>query len=330
MRIIERAGGLTVFVMFAALLCVSPYTAVLDAASPLAVISETAGRVSVMSASSAGKWVKAKTGDFLFEGDRVKTAKKSRAVINFISGIEIEVNEETEFVIKLSEKQGDRREEMDMILGEILSKVRPGADYRVRTPQAVAAVRGTKFGMRALGNMTEVYVLDGMVDVFNDYGKILCKQGEKTSVGAGASPTSPEKLEGEYLDKESSWAAGEKEELNIELEIKSDRGFLAGLPLELNLKAPAQYDGKIDVKTSSEDFELSSDGKKWRGSSRFKMSGGALTFYCRKRLPGPGVLTIDNDDMKTIITAVNFDEPKEKMLKLRLDDGREMDIQFKK
>ncbi|MBA3052425.1 MAG: FecR family protein [Candidatus Omnitrophota bacterium] len=321
------------------LLFVISYPSPASDASPLAVISKMEGSVSLMSAASKSavsgaasgeKWRKAGTGDFLFQGDRIKTAKKSRAVINFISGIEIEVNEETEFVIKLSEKQGDRREEMDMILGEILSKVRKGADYSVRTPQAVTAVRGTKFGVRASGNITEVYVFEGMVDVFNSYGKILCKEGEKTSVGAGASPSPPAQLEKEDMSKKSLWTGKQKQELDVEMELKSEKGFIAGLPVEVSLKAPAQYDGKIDVKTSSKDFELSAAGKKWRGAARFKMSGGALTFYCRKKRPGPGVMTIDNDDIKTLITAVNFDEAKEKKLKLKLDDGREMDIQFKK
>ncbi|MEA2082301.1 MAG: FecR family protein [Elusimicrobiota bacterium] len=298
-------------------------------ASPLAVISKADGKVVVM-APAGGKWKKVRTGDFLFEGDRIKTSRKSRAVINFISGIEIEVNENTEFTIKVSERKGGKREEMDMILGEILSKVRKGADYRVRTPQAVTAVRGTKFGVRATGNITEVYVFEGLVDVFNSYGKIRCKEGEKTTIGSGKSPDSPEKLKTKALEEESSWTEQKREELKIDLELESEKGFIAGLPVEVRLKSATQYDGKIKVRTSAEDFEVSSDGKKWRASARFKMKAGSLVFYCVKKHPGPGVLTIDNDDIKTLITAVNFSEAKEKKLKLKLGDGREMNLQFKK
>jgi len=309
------------------LLC--PVSALEPDASPMAVMSKTEGKVLVLS-SGGEKWNRGRTGDFLFEGDSIKTGRKSLAVINFISGIEIEVNENTEFTIKLSERHGGKMEEMDMVLGEILSKVRKGADYRVRTPQAVTAVRGTKFGVRASANSTEVYVLEGTVDVFNSYGKISCNQGEKTTVGAGESPAAPEKLKDNALDEESSWTGKKKEELNIELELKSEKGFIAGLPVEVNLKAGAQYDGKIEVKTSSEDFEVSAGGRKWRASGKFKMAGGVLTFYCRKKHPGPGVMTIDNDDIKTLIMAVNFDEVKEKKLKLKLGDGRELNLKFKK
>ncbi len=335
MKIIERgkSKAANYFKLIAAALALSVILYPLSASEPelipLAVVSKVDGKVLSMS-HGGEKWSRVKTGDFLFEGDRIKTGKKARAVINFISGIEIEVNEETEFTIKLSERRGGRREEMDMILGEILSKVRKGVDYRVRTPQAVTAVRGTKFGVRALANSTEVYVLEGLVDVFNSYGKISCKQGEKTTVGAGEPPAAPEKLKEDALEEESSWTGGERKELKIELELKSEKGFIAGLPVEVNLKADAKYDGKIEVKTSAEDFELSSDGEKWRRTGRFKMIGGVLTFYCMKKYPGPGVLTIDNDDIKTLITAINFDEAKEKRLKLKLGDGRELNLKFKK
>ncbi|MCD6311561.1 MAG: FecR domain-containing protein [Elusimicrobia bacterium] len=306
-----------------------PLSALEPDVSPMAVMSKVDGKV--LSLSSGGeKWNRVKTGYFLFEGDKIKTAKKARAVMNFISGVEIEVNENTEFTIKLSERQGGKREEMDMILGEILSKVRKGADYSVRTPQVVTAVRGTKFGVRASANSTEVYVLEGQVDVFNSYGKISCKQGEKTTVGAGEPPAAPEKLKDDAMDEESLWRGEERKELKVELELKSEKGFIAGLPIEVKLKAGEKYDGKIDVKTSAEDFELSSDGKKWRASGRFKMVDGVLVFYCRKMRFGPGVLTIDNDDIKTLITAVNFDEAKEKKLKLKLGDGRELNLKFKK
>ncbi|MBA3066276.1 FecR family protein [bacterium] len=297
-------------------------------ASPLAVISRAQGKVIIMIRGSE-KWTKAKTGDFLFEGDRVKTGKKARAVINFISGIDIDVNEETEFTIKLSERQGGKREEMDMILGEILSKVRPGGDYRVRTPQAVTAVRGTKFGVRAKKGFTEVYVLEGAVDVSNSYGKIICNPGEKTTIGAGEPPAAPEKMKEDTLSDESSWT-GKETELTLELELKSEKGFIAGLPVEVSLRTGAAYNGKIEVKTSAEDFKVSKDGEKWLGAGRFKMQGGVLTFYCMKKNSGAGVMTIDNDDIKTLITAVNFDEAKEKKLNLKLDDGRELNLKFEK
>ena len=289
------------------------------AETPLAVISKVEGRVTVKKAEYT-KWSGATTGEFLFQGDAIKTGSKSKAVINFVSGVEIDVNENTEFTIKTADEGGTKKEELDMILGEILSKVRVGTDYSVKTPQAVAAVRGTHFGVRMRGAVTEVYVLDGVVDVFNSYGKMSCKKGQKTTVAAGAPPEEPKEAEDAELEEDANWQS-DKAEIELKIDLLSEKGFIAGVTLEVTLTAPAEYDGRIDINTNPGDFEV---------TKVFPLSGGVMKFYCMKDKPGPAVINITGDGIKTIITAINFDEAKEKELKLKLDDGRTLNLKFKK
>ncbi|MFH1956858.1 MAG: FecR family protein [bacterium] len=293
-----------------------------SAESPLAVLSKAEGKVRVMKPEQE-KWLTGKTGMFLYGGDRIKTEKSSKAVINFISGVEISVNAETEFMIKAEEDKGQKKEELDLIFGELLSKVPKGGDYKVKTPQAVTAVRGTKFGVIAGGGMTSVYVLDGEVDVFNSYGKISCRKGEKTTVGPGAAPTAPEDMKEEDMEKQAGWSEPEKEDVEIKIELKSEKGFIAGLPLEVELTAEGSddYKGKIQVETTPDDFNV---------TKVMPWTDGALKFYCIKETAGPAVINVTGKDIKTIVTAVNFDEAQEKELRLELNDDRKLKLKFTK
>ena len=292
-----------------------------SAESPLAVLSKAEGKVRIMKPGQE-KWLTGKTGMFLYGGDRIKTEKNSKAVINFVSGVEISVNAETEFTIKAEEEKGQKKEELDLVMGELLSKVPKGGDYKVKTPQAVAAVRGTKFGVQSVGGMTSVYVLDGEVDVFNSYGKISCRKGEKTTVGSGAAPSSPEEMKEEEMKEQSDWSEPEKEEVELKIELKSEKGFIAGLPLEVELTAEGpDYKGKIQIETSPDDFKVTKV-KPW--------TDGVLKFYCIKETAGPAVINVTGKDIKTIVTAVNFDEAQEKELRLELNDDRKLKLKFTK
>jgi len=302
-----------------------PFTSAQSAESPLAVLSRVEGKVRVMKPEQE-KWRSGKTGMFLYGGDSIKTGKRAKAVINFISGVEISVNAETEFTIKAEKEKGRKKEELDLIMGELLSKVPKGGDYRVKTPQAVAAVRGTRFGVASGGGMTSVYVLDGTVDVFNDFGKVNCKKGEKTNVGAGSAPAAPEEMEEDEMDKQSEWSEPDKEEVEIKIELKSEKGFIAGLLMEVELTAVIQsgkdeFKGRIEIETTPDDFDVVKV-EPW--------TDGALRFFCIKEAAGPAVINVTGDDIKTIVTAINFAEAKEKELRLKLDDDRELKLKFTK
>src|SRR5258708_35016165 len=48
---------------------------------------------------SALRYARAKKGDFLYEGDTVKSGKNTVAAITLVTGIQIKINANTEFVI---------------------------------------------------------------------------------------------------------------------------------------------------------------------------------------------------------------------------------------
>jgi hypothetical protein len=68
--------------------------------------------------------------------------------------------------------------------------------FELGTPSAVIAVRGTQFDVEVnLGNVTEVDVVDGLVEVYGRNaagGSVLLEPGFSTRVGMDSGPEQPE------------------------------------------------------------------------------------------------------------------------------------------
>ena len=67
-----------------------------------AVVTKIKGKLGIASGQS-DKWLYAKEGDFLYEGDRLKTDGQSLATITFVNGIEVKLNKNTKFDINVTE-----------------------------------------------------------------------------------------------------------------------------------------------------------------------------------------------------------------------------------
>lgn len=107
----------------------------------------------------------------------------------------------------------------------------------------------------------------------------------------------------------------------MKLDLHSEKGFIAGVPLEVVLTAKKEYKGKIEINTNPGDFKV---------MKVTPWAAGVMKFYCMKAKPGPAVINVNAADIKTIIAAINFGEPTEQELKLKLNDGRSLNLKFKK
>jgi len=88
----------------------------------------------------------------------------------FIDGTIFEIGPSS--TLKIQDLSGDKkhlkRTILDLEIGELLSTIEKGLDYKVRTPQAVCAVRGTEFVVRSGKNkVTKSAVFSGKVGVFH-------------------------------------------------------------------------------------------------------------------------------------------------------------------
>lgn len=277
-------------------------------------------------------WLKVKVGDFLHEGDYVKTGKNSEADISFITGVRINLKEDTEIEIKQTraEEKGNETK-LEVFKGKLFNKVRKLSRMEIKTPQAIAAVRGTEFGVE-VSDLTRIYVLEGLVDVWNSQGKVELKEGMETTVESGKPPKEPEEMDEEEKKEEQ----GESEDI-LRLSIKGQ--LTAGKPVEMEL-AVVDEQGKIKTVNkkikleASNELLCSTDKNKWkRLPYNLKLKEGRGNFFVKSMMAGSVILWCKADDVSPVVVELGFTLPKEKELIIELDDdgqSRKLRLHFER
>lgn len=146
--------------------------------------------------NGTSRFAPAKKGQFLYEGDIVKTEKNSLGAITFVSGVSLKMNANTEFTISVKQL-GKADEELTMGSGQVYSKVlKRGSRFGIKTPVALAAVRGTEFDVQLDkdGNNQRLSVMEGVVQLGNDYGLVNVNAGQYALCAGGESPQPPQDM----------------------------------------------------------------------------------------------------------------------------------------
>jgi len=158
------------------------------AASPVAgVVISIEGKPEIQRAGEKG-FKPLKFNDMVREGDSVKTGRGSRVAVAFVGGAELRINEDSNF--KMESGGGSKPTSVFTEFGNAWTRLLLGkSGMRVRTPNAVAAVRGTEADVNYGNGPMTVKVYEGFVDVMNDKGTTALRAGQQTAVaGAGQAP----------------------------------------------------------------------------------------------------------------------------------------------
>lgn len=153
-------------------------------------VASASGEVTVRPAEG-GAEASAEAGMPLEEGDVVVVPEGSTAEVSLDGGSLITVREGSEFKIEKTDKNEST---FFLMAGSMLAKIQKLGTQRlrVRTPTAVAAVRGTEFGVEVEGENSHVGVFDeGKVEVTGPAGGATetLISNQETSVVKGAAPT---------------------------------------------------------------------------------------------------------------------------------------------
>ena len=140
-------------------------------------VSKVSGEVKIL-LKDAMVWKKVIVGTELKEGDKIKTGAGARAELVFKDGSFIRLKENTSLGVKLARQETSTKAvqyNLDFRVGEImveLKKLKKGSNFKVETPTAVAAVRGTTYYMR-----TGTKIVDGQeksfVEIYVDSDDII-------------------------------------------------------------------------------------------------------------------------------------------------------------
>ncbi|MBI5202140.1 MAG: FecR domain-containing protein [Elusimicrobia bacterium] len=109
-----------------------------------------------------------KMNDFVYEGEWLKTGKGERVAVAFIGGAEFKMNENSEFEVQSGGGSGQAAS-LKTTIGQAWTRMLHGlSGVKVKTPMAVAAVRGTEADID-LDDPTRlaVKVYEGHVDLLN-------------------------------------------------------------------------------------------------------------------------------------------------------------------
>lgn len=143
----------------------------------------------------------ARSGEDLAAGSRVRTGERSSVMLVFGDGSRVLMRQASELRVLRSDKRalgGGVLVTLELVRGGLENMVNPRTSpdnrFEIRSPAAVAAVRGTRFRVIASEQRTWTEVLEGAVDVDNPAGQVQARAGQGTVAQVGRAPQPPEPL----------------------------------------------------------------------------------------------------------------------------------------
>ncbi len=196
-----------VLLALAALLVPRPGAA---ASRGVAVVTAIVGKLEVQPDGSKA-YHRAKVGDFLHEGDTVRTGEGDRAAMAYLGGIEVKINEKTSYSITARKSGIDNRlRQLKLQFGQIWAKLLTSANHDqllVHTPTAVCAVRGSDGDIRH-DDVTTFMLYTGHGSLENAFGSTPLVGGQYAQAGPGAAPSSAQPIP---QTKRQTWQEGVNE-----------------------------------------------------------------------------------------------------------------------
>lgn len=123
-------------------------------------------------------------------GDTLRTNAIGTLAILFADQTQIRVGRQSTLVVK-EVANGQNNTQLDLQAGQVWARAtRGGTGVDVRTPAAVAAIRGTDWSLSVdPSGKTSLIVLEGSVELRNPQGSVTVGQGEGAVAAIGQAPT---------------------------------------------------------------------------------------------------------------------------------------------
>jgi len=333
-----KKGKLLFLLVFSFLQIYAPECKAQEKTNVAAIVTSISGTLMVLPYGTEN-WIEANRGMFLYEGDQLKTGAGSRAAITFANAIELKINENSTFTIQITEER-EMKNAIDLLIGEIFSKIMiEGVKFEMRTPVAVAAVRGTEFNTKVgKDRITTFLVYKGIVEVWNELGSVTLSEAKKTVVRPNQAPQPPEQVD---LELEPKWQ--EEVEIKGRLDMKLEsREQLAGLPFKLAIlaldgdgKRNLDFEEEIMLTSTSGTMGYSLDGgTSWRNfPARVVLEQGEKEVLLRDYHSGRLTVSATSPELGSAIADISIVPPNEKDLILEImdEEGKKtLKLKFKK
>lgn len=141
-------------------------------------------------------------GDLLTSPSSLRTGPTGSATLEFADGTRVLMRRDSELEIRQAQQRvlgNVSLVQLFLLHGSLENQVTPlgdsGGRFEIRTPAAVAAVRGTQFRVQARGSELRTEVIGGVVNVFNSAGQVNTTAGKGAVAHGGQAPDAvPSKL----------------------------------------------------------------------------------------------------------------------------------------
>lgn len=187
----------------------------------------------------------AQIGERLRDRYKLETSRDTRAALRFTDdGSVLRVNPSSQVTLTSSNEQGAVVRTLTLEFGEVWARVnrRDGTRLRVSTPAGVAAVKGTEFLVRYRDGVATVITLEGVVEFFNQGGRVDVTAGQKVTADSATAPR-PQPATREEL-RETAGAGGEDggavQGTWMEVQLRDASGQTRSLMLQLPADAVRQ------------------------------------------------------------------------------------------
>ena len=252
-------------------------------AKVVAAISSMKGLVMVKPVGSR-KYIPAYKGQMLKSGEWLKTKDGVFVAIVFLDGSNIKIQQQTEVKItsyRMTAK--DLKTNLEMSKGQAWSNVADqgvGGEFTIKTPTAVASVKGTEFDLKFDEDSGEstLTVMSGAVKFGNELGELMANAME----AASASETSGATKKSISKKDLPSWQ--EKTDPGLAFKLKPDvfgkqpTGKIIKVGIQvINAKSKAfkkSFSGTVAVDSQNSELLVSTNGSSWSSSVDVNINGG--------------------------------------------------------
>ncbi|MBE9535307.1 MAG: FecR domain-containing protein, partial [Proteobacteria bacterium] len=144
------------------------------------------GTVEIQRVGETG-WQPVKLNDTLCPGDTIRAQKRSRANLSLINQSVLRLNQRTTLTLGEFKKE-EETSVVDLIKGAGHFLSRKSRALEVRTPFAIAGVRGTEFFVSVEEDQTFLSIFEGKVLASNEVGQLLLASGQAAVAEKGKAP----------------------------------------------------------------------------------------------------------------------------------------------
>ena len=135
-------------------------------------------------------WRSATVQQNVVGGDTLRTNEIGNLAILFSDQTQIRVGRNSTLTVNDVAGGQTGNTQLSLQGGNIWARAaRGGSGVDVKTPAAVAAIRGTDWSLSVEGGRTSLIVLEGVVELSNAQGSVTVRQGEGAVVSIGQAPT---------------------------------------------------------------------------------------------------------------------------------------------